>query len=337
VARHHVSRTFRRARVRGGLAGLLVAVVTTLATAGSARPAASPDYPGPALVGFTGTVSFSAGRGGTRGVAGCPEPNEFGVAGDASSQLSALTATTQSGAPGWSLSVDGADLINHVDLYWLQQSQIGDTTAVSAFDLDATMTQAVAASGSPQQWQLKVLPATTGCPVQMTQQQSPIGMAYPMQWSLTDGRNANGGLGCGYVAVTGDPPTGPTTYAEQFLITDSLSEVDRDRQSQWECNQGKAIVTKARYTCVVPPVVGTAKKAAVRTARAAGCPLAPIAFAYSAHAPKGRVVSQTPKAGTQIGAPGQQARGQAAVLTLTVSKGKPPAKRARPKRPKRNR
>ena len=75
----------------------------------------------------------------------------------------------------------------------------------------------------------------------------------------------------------------------------------------------QAFVADSAPACIVPHVVGKALSAATRTLKAAHCPVGKITRVHSTSR-KGRVVAQTPRAGTHL-TPGRK-------VALTVSRGK---------------
>jgi serine/threonine-protein kinase len=77
-----------------------------------------------------------------------------------------------------------------------------------------------------------------------------------------------------------------------------------------------ATFTKAVAVCVVPKLKGKTLAAARRALKSAHCSAGKVTRSYSAHVRKGRVSSQSPRAGRKLAA--------AAKVRFTLSKGKRP-------------
>lgn len=298
---------------------ILVAIAALVATSpGSASRRAGSASPwfGSSLVGWTGSYSFSPTGANSNDTVG----DHCQLVGAGSVTSFPLSLAASASPTGWTISVGDQGDVATTAMFgtridWPSADQVGDIQQVVDFQ---TMLQAVPPSSETaaagRRWYLQFfaldsLQRSQPCPPPaLLTEQSPIGPAFPMLWTLGDGASA-GGVGCGYVAIQGGRP--PTTFASRFLLTDSLSQgqaASLNSLADIQCVGGKAVLpstghaspsptTKpapANSVCRVPRVLGATLSHARRLVTDAGCRLGAVTHAHSQTVKLGLVMAQTP-------------------------------------------
>lgn len=317
------------AAVRGRAIAACAVALAALgwAAAGQASPrlpAGSPSrWFGPALVGWEGSYSFTPDF-----VNGTAENgrNHCETVGVGSTSLFPLSVSPSPSPTGWTISVgDQTNNSSEFDasIDWATPAEVGEMSQVAGLrtELQAVPpASAVAASGRT--WYLQFFAPNSSdeaCPPPaLSMEQSPIGPAFPMTWFLGGGDVA-GGAGCGYLAISGGPVSGPTTFTSTFLLTDALTEAQAaslGAVGDLQCAGGKVALPASPPAtpaagggssgtgataagCKVPRLLGETLARARSALASAGCRVGKVTRERSKKGRRGVVLSQTPHAGLQ--------------------------------------